>query len=184
MATGPVSPESGRDEDPAGRAGGLGEVPEGWRELPPSRKDWLTEEQWVAWVTSEEDEEWFDPEDPEDPEDDPGFGVPARPGPKARAGRAATGSVRAAKGSRRGPGQPGSARRIGGASPGPGGSFATGHPLDLAPGGAALHGLAEYAAGEDDRFPAPPTTSSPASCAPWTAPRPPPAPSSTPSWPN
>src|ERR1035441_1559896 len=75
VATGPVSPESGRDEDPAGRAGGLGEGPEGWRELPPSRKDWLTEEQWVAWVTSEEDEEWFDPgEDPVDPEDDPGFG--------------------------------------------------------------------------------------------------------------
>ena len=148
MATGPVSPESGRDEDPAGRAGGLGEVPEGWRELPPSRKDWLTEEQWVAWVTSEEDEEWFDPgEDPVDPEDDPGFGVPARPGPKARAGRAATGSVRAAKGSRRGPGQPGSARRVPGGSPGPAGAFAVGHPLDTAPGGAALHRLAEYAAG-------------------------------------
>jgi hypothetical protein len=92
-------------------------------------------------VTSEEDEEWFDPgEDPEDPEDDPGFGVPARPGPKARAGRAA-------KGSRRGPGQPGSARRVPGGSPGPAGAFAVGHPLDTAPGGAALHRLAEYAAG-------------------------------------
>jgi len=37
-------------------------------------------------------------------------------------------------------------------SPSSAGAFATGHPLDVAPGGGALHGLAEYAAGADDRF--------------------------------
>jgi hypothetical protein len=35
---------------------------------------------------------------------------------------------------------------------GPSGAFATGHVLDTAPGGGALLGLAEYAAGADDRF--------------------------------
>jgi hypothetical protein len=56
------------------------------------------------------------------------------------------------QGSRRGPGQPGSARRVADASCGPAGAFATGHLLDVAPGGAALLGLAEYAAGDGDRF--------------------------------
>jgi hypothetical protein len=54
---------------------------------------------------------------------------------------------------RRGPGQPGSARRIPVGSCGPAGAFATGQPLDVAPGGGTLLGLAEYAAGQDDRFP-------------------------------
>ncbi|MDQ2812590.1 MAG: hypothetical protein M3Z75_12160, partial [Actinomycetota bacterium] len=40
-----------------------------------------------------------------------------------------------------------------GGSPGPAGAFATGQLLDTAPGGAALFGFAEYAAGDDDRFP-------------------------------
>ncbi len=53
---------------------------------------------------------------------------------------------------RRGPGEPASARRIPGDSPGPAGAFAAGQPLDIAPGSAALHGLAEYAAGTGDRF--------------------------------
>ncbi len=53
---------------------------------------------------------------------------------------------------RRGPGEPASARRIPGESPGPAGAFAAGQPLDVAPGSAALYGLAEYAAGPGDRF--------------------------------
>jgi hypothetical protein len=56
-------------------------------------------------------------------------------------------------GTRRGPGQPGSARRIAVESCGPAGAFATGRPLDTAPGGGTLLGLAEYAVGQDDRFP-------------------------------
>jgi Domain of unknown function (DUF222) len=133
-------------------------VPGGWRELPPSREDWLTEEEWGAQVSSAEDEEWFGYG--EDPEDDPDFSDPAQPGTKARPGTAkaraggtAKGSVRVAKGTRRGPGQPGSARRIPVGSCGPAGAFATGQPLDVAPGGGTLLGLAEYAAGQDDRFP-------------------------------
>jgi hypothetical protein len=132
----------------------------GWRELPPSREDWLTEEEWVARVSSDEDEQWAVPGEDE-PDDEPGSGSgsrgPARPGAaKRRAARAAKakGSVRVVKGTRRGPGQPGSARRIPGNSCGPAGAFATGQPLDIAPGGSALHGLAEYAAGDGDRFPA------------------------------
>ena len=91
MPHGPVSPDPGRDEDPARRPGEPGEPPqdgpgrgepdlpddasEGWRELPPSHKDWLTEEEWVARVSSEEAEEWFGPG--EDPEDDLSSGAPA-----------------------------------------------------------------------------------------------------------
>jgi len=29
----------------------------GWRELPPSTQDWLTEEEWVAWLASVRDED-------------------------------------------------------------------------------------------------------------------------------
>jgi Domain of unknown function (DUF222) len=168
MTTGPATPDPGRDDDPAGHAGEpdqAGEVPEGWRELPPSREDWLTEDQWVAWLAEIEPGEWAGPgEDGEDDEPDPGS--PAQPGNvqrrsrgtaketgTAKGARLRTGVARRSAGRRRGPGQPGSARRAPGASPGPAGAFATGHTLDLAPGGAALHGLAENAAGPGDRFP-------------------------------
>jgi len=53
---------------------------------------------------------------------------------------------------RRGPGERGSARRVAGDSTGPAGAFAAGQVLDVAPGGGALHGLAECAAGPGDRF--------------------------------
>jgi hypothetical protein len=94
MAGTPVNEPSGRDDDPARDSGepdpssrdasGSGAADpsdlrddsgEGWRELPPSREDWLTEEQWVAWLSSVEPGE---PPD-EDPEDDPGPDEPARP---------------------------------------------------------------------------------------------------------
>ena len=101
-------------------------------------------------MSSGEDEEWFGPGD--DPEDNLGASDPAQPGTKPRPGRISKGAVRAVKGTRRGPGQPGSARRLPVGSCGPAGAFATGHPLDTAPGGGALLGLAEYAAGQDDRF--------------------------------
>jgi hypothetical protein len=151
MPTEPVPPDPGRDEDPAraagepgaaGPAGPAGPVPGGWRKLPPSRQDWLTRDQWIAWLDSTEPDEWDDPG--EDPAEDPGA-APARP-------RAAAKGARVVKGSRRGPGQPGSARRAGDDSPGPAGAFAAGHLLDTAPGGAALFGFAENVAGDDDRF--------------------------------
>jgi len=121
--------------------------------VPSSGEDWLTEEQWVAWLSS------IEPEEPpaEDPEDDPGPDDPARPGaggPRSRGAKGARAGrgARAVKGSRRGPGQPGSARRVPGGSPGPVGAFGTGQLLDTAPGGAVVFGQAEHAAGEDGRF--------------------------------
>jgi Domain of unknown function (DUF222) len=126
----------------------------GWRPLPPSTEDWLTEDEWVASLASMPDEE--DPglatgEEP-DPEDSP---PPARKPRSPRPGqgsRAPVGLPRAVPSARRGPGEPGSARRIPGDSPGPAGAFATGQPLDVAPGGGGLHGLAEHVAGPGDRF--------------------------------
>jgi hypothetical protein len=173
MSTGPASPDPKRDDDPARRPGESAEPddgPENWRELLPSHEDWLTEDEWVASLSQTEPEDWIYPgDDPgDDAEDDPSYfpqpGANGTAGPRAAVsgrvpkgtGRTAKGTVKVPKvpkGGRRGPGQPGSARRVPDASPGPAGSFATGHTLDTAPGGAALHGLAEYAAGPDDRFP-------------------------------
>ena len=126
----------------------------GWRELPPSKEDWLTEDEWVAWLASMPDEEdpGLEPGEEPDPEDSP---PPTRKPRSPRPGqgsRAPVGIPRALPSARRGPGEPGSAHRIPGDSPGPVGAFATGQPLDVAPGGAALHGQAEYAAGPEDRF--------------------------------
>jgi len=156
MPTAPVPPDPERDDDPArvpgepdatGPADPAGEVPGGWRQLPPSRQDWLTRDEWIAWVDSTEPDEWDDPG--EDPDDDPARPhAPAPPRGAAKAG----GGARAVKGGRRGPGQPGSAHRAADDSPGPAGAFAAGHLLDTAPGGAALFGFAENAAGPDDRF--------------------------------
>ena len=171
MTQGPVSPDPGPDDDPARRAGEPGGSPSGgpgggpqpapdqfldagWRELPASTQDWLTEEEWVAWLASMPDEE-----DPGlAPGEEPGLQDPPRPARKTRTprpgqgSRAPAGVPRAVPPARRGPGEPGSARRTEGDSPGPAGAFATGHLLDVAPGGGALHGLAEHAAGPGDRF--------------------------------
>jgi hypothetical protein len=70
----------------------------------------------------------------------------------ARLGLTAAMAADAAAIGRRGPGMPGSAHQLPGVYTGPAGGFATGQPLDVAPGGPALLGLAEYAAGDDDRF--------------------------------
>jgi hypothetical protein len=172
----PASPDPGRDQNPARDPGGpgdcpppgpgaadlAGDVPEGWRELPPTHRDWLTEDEWEAQLFSGQDEEWIGPGD--DPQDDPGDDrqhasrddrqhAPGddpqhAPGGTAKPAR----SARARRGFSRGPGQPGSARRPPAESCGPAGAFAAGRPLDTAPGGPALYGLAEYAAGAGDRF--------------------------------
>jgi hypothetical protein len=125
VAAEPVSPDPGRDDDPAGDHG--------------KPLEWLTEDEWLAFVSEVEPEGWAGPGEDEEPED------PGSPPVKL--------SARAARSRRRGPGQPGSVRRAPDASPGPSGAFATGHTLDVAPGGAALLGLAESVAGPDDSFP-------------------------------
>ena len=180
VTQGPASPDPGRDDDPARHAGEPGASPSGaspsgasppggpgggpqpaadevpgagWRELPPSTQDRLTEDEWVAWLASMRDEDpGLAPGEEPDPGDPP---PPARKTRTPRPGhgsRAPKGVPRAVPPARRGPGEPGSAHRVGGDSPGPAGAFATGQLLDVAPGGGALHGLAEHAAGPGDRF--------------------------------
>jgi len=65
-----------------------------------------------------------------------------------------TGALAAAAASlgRRGPGQPGSAHRFPGESSSRAAAFGTGMALDVAAGCAALAGLADQAAGDDDRY--------------------------------
>ena len=125
----------------------------GWRELPPSTEDWLSEDEWVAWLASMHDEDpGLAPGEEPDPEDPP---PPARKTRSPRPGqgsRAPAGVPRAVASARRGPGERGSARRVPGESPGPAGAFAAGQLLDVAPGSGALHGLAEHIAGPGDRF--------------------------------
>ena len=70
----------------------------------------------------------------------------------ARLGQTAAMAAIAASLGRRGPGMPGSAHRFPGEYPGPAAGFATGHPLDVAPGCTALALLAEDAAGDDDTY--------------------------------
>ena len=62
------------------------------------------------------------------------------------------GAVGAAPG-RRGPGQPGSAASFPGEHASPAAAFGSGFALDTAPGCAVLAGLADAAAGPDDRYP-------------------------------
>jgi hypothetical protein len=59
----------------------------------------------------------------------------------------------AAAAGRRGPGMPGSAESFPGMYASPASGFASGKPLDTAPGCLALGQFAEEAAGEDDRYP-------------------------------
>ena len=162
MQATPADEPSGQHEDAARKAHEAGgsstgdaiqDGSTGWRELPPSTQDRLTEEEWVAWLASMRDEDpGLAPGEEPDPEDPP---PPARKTRTPRPGqgsRAPQGVPRAVPSARRGPGEPGSAHRIGGDSPGPAGAFAAGQLLDVAPGGGALHGLAEHAAGPGDRF--------------------------------
>jgi hypothetical protein len=70
----------------------------------------------------------------------------------ARLGQTGAMAAVAAALGRRGPGQPGSAHRFPGEYPGPAAGFASGAPLDVAPGCAALLGFAGDAAGDDDIY--------------------------------
>jgi hypothetical protein len=161
MPATPADGPPGQDDDPARMAHEAGnsstgdpmqDEPGGWRELPPSKKDCLTEDEWVAWLASMPDEEdpGLAPGEEPDPQDPPAR-KPRSPRP-GQGSRAPVGVPRSVPSGRRGPGEPGSAHRIPGDSPGPTGAFATGQPLDVAPGGAALLGLAEHVAGPGDRF--------------------------------
>jgi hypothetical protein len=173
---------SGQDEDPARKAHELSEPSTGdpgqdelagWRLVPSSGEDWLTEDDWEEWAaaTAAEEEppnpgEDPDPDDPDDPALPGDAGIETieaecrrlaaemaqTAAAAARVGTTAALAACAASAGRRGPGQPGSADRFPGTYSGPAGGFATGQPLDVAPGGSVLLAQAEYAAGADDRF--------------------------------
>jgi hypothetical protein len=70
VTSGPVSPGPGQDDDPARASGEPGGTPdgsprEGEPELPPPVEDWLTDDEWLDWLST------VAPGD-DDPENDPG----------------------------------------------------------------------------------------------------------------
>ena len=162
---------SGRDEASSGGAAGPGDYPSlgspEWR-LVPCRPEW--DEAYLAAMA--EDEDPGDPDLYEDPDNAPpadlddaqlaALIVEAREitADQARAAEAAarlgtTGllaAIGALAAGRRGPGMPGSVQSFPGEYASPAAGFATGKPLDVAPGCAALGSFLEDVAGEDDRY--------------------------------
>src|SRR5579859_6770274 len=147
----PVPQQPGRDDNP--RPAG------GW-------PDWMDDPAYLALRAADEDLDDPDLADPEDPppevdaeelaaEADRITGELAREA-VLLAGLGLTGAVAAqaaaTAGGRRGPGMPGSADRVPGVSVSRAAGFASGMPLDTAPGCLELARFAEDAAGEDDRY--------------------------------
>jgi hypothetical protein len=160
MCDTPVPQDPGRDEDSSGAPAGSGDYP--WIRSP----DWPDEETFLS------DEDPGDLDDYEDPDCSPPPGLDdeelaaliaeAREitAEEARAAAIAARlghtAVLAANGSasagRRGPGMPGSAKTYPGEYAGPAGGFASGEPLDTAPGCVTLASFLEDAAGDDGRY--------------------------------
>jgi hypothetical protein len=171
MSETPVPRDPGPDGHPSGMPAGPGDRPSlgspGWR-LVPQSPDW--DEAYLAAIADDEDP--GDPEEYEDPDNAPPAGLDddelavllaeAREitADRARAAEAAARlgqtALLAALGAmltgRRGPGMPGSAQTFPGEYASPAAGFATGQPLDVAPGCAALASFLEDAAGDDDRY--------------------------------
>ena len=152
MPPGPVPPDPGRDEDP--------------RPVPPW-PDWMDDPAYLALRAADEDPGDLDLDDPDDappPDVDPGeLAAEAEriTADQARAAAvmaglgltAAMAADAAAAAGRRGPGMPGSAQSFPGVYASRASGFASGKPLDTAPGCLTLGQFAEEAAGEDDRYP-------------------------------
>ena len=168
----PVPQEPGRDEDPSGVPAGPGNHPwlgsPDWR-LVPQSPDW--DEAYLA--ARAEDEYPGDLDEYEDPDHAPpslddaelaaliaearqvGQEITAEQARAAAAWArfghtAAMAAVGAVVTGRRGPGMPGSAESFPGEYAGPAVGFASGKPLDVAPGCAALGSFLEDTAGDDD----------------------------------
>ena len=171
MSETPVSRDPGPDGDPSGVPAGPGDYPRlgspGWRQVPQS-PDW--DEAWLA--ARAEDEDPGDPDEYEDPDNAPPAGLDddqlaaliaeareitaeqARAAETwARLGHTAVlAAVGAVSAGRRGPGMPGSAQTFPGEYSSRAAGFATGKPLDIAPGCATLASFLEDTAGDDDRY--------------------------------
>jgi hypothetical protein len=152
MPPGPVSPDPERDEDPR---------------LVPPWPDWMDDPAYLAMRAEGEDPGGLDPNgDPDDaplPEvDEAELAAEANEiiaaqervaAVMARLGLTAAMAADAAAAGRRGPGMPGSAQSFPGVYASRASGFASGMPLDVAPGCLVLGQFAEVAAGEDDRYP-------------------------------
>ena len=147
----PVPQNPGRDEDP--------------RRVPPW-PDWMDDPAYLAMRAGDEDpgDLGLDPEDAPPPEVDEGELTAEAAEMIAAQGRAAAVMARlgltaamaadaAARLGRRGPGMPGSAQSFPGVYASRSSGFASGKPLDTAPGCLVLGQFAEEAAGDDDRYP-------------------------------
>jgi hypothetical protein len=173
----PAPPDPGQHGNRPGVPAGPEDFPElgspRWRLLPPEtdpRDDPEVLKAYLACLAGED--EPGDPDEEEDPDSAPPPGLDdaelaaliaetreatedqARAEARfARLGLTAAMAAVAAAIGRRGPGMPGSARSFPGEYAGPAAGFATGKPLDAAPGCAVLGLFAEDAAGDDDRYP-------------------------------
>ena len=167
----PAPQDPGRDDDPSGLPPGPGDRPSlgspDWQ-LVPCRPDW--DEAYLAALGDDEDPGDLDLY--EDPDNAPPAGLDdaelaaliaeAREitADQVRAAEAAARfghtAVLAAAGAtlagRRGPEMPGSAQTFPGEYASPAAGFASGKPLDVAPGCAALASFLEDVAGDDDRY--------------------------------
>jgi hypothetical protein len=167
----PVPLGPGRDEDPPGVPAGPGDQPglgsPDWR-LVPQSPDWP---EWMGEDAHAEDEDPGDLEEYEDPDSAPPPGLDdaqldallaeARQAAEDRARAEAVAArlghtavlaaVEAVSTDRRGPGMPGSAQSFPGEYASPAAGFASGKPLDVAPGCATLGSFLEDTAGEDAR---------------------------------
>jgi hypothetical protein len=171
MSATPVPRDPGRDEDPSSGPAVPGDHPSfgspDWT-LVPQSPDW--DEAWLA--ARAEDEYPGDPDDFEDPDHAPPPGMDddqlaaliaeAREVTAERAyaaelaarlgHTAVLAAIGAAGAGRRGPGMPGSAQTYPGEYVSRAAGFASGKPLDLAPGCATLASFLEDAAADDDRY--------------------------------
>ena len=148
MPSGPVSQDPGRDEDPR---------------LVPPWPDWMDDPAYLA-ARAEDVELYEEPDSAPPPDVDPeelaaeaeriGADQARAAEVAARLGlTAAMAADAAAAAGRRGPGMPGSAESFPGVYASRASGFASGKPLDVAPGCLTLGQFAEEAAGADDRYP-------------------------------
>jgi Domain of unknown function (DUF222) len=154
----PAPSDPGRDGDPP---------------LVPSWPTWMDDPAYLA--SRIEDEDPGDPDEYEDPDNAPPTGLDGeldaliaqarQNGPELAADQAAVAEAWARSGhtavlaavaavvtGRRGPGMPGSANRYPAEHASPAAGFASGMPLDVAPGSVGLGSFLEEAAGPDDRY--------------------------------
>ncbi len=145
----PVPPGPGRDEDPR---------------RVPSWPDWMDDPAYLAVRAADDDPGDLDEDDAPPPEVDyeelvaEAAAITAEQARVAAVlagvGQTAAMAAAAAMGAgRRGPGMPGSAESFPGVYASRASGFASGKPLDTAPGCVTLARFAEEAAGEDDRYP-------------------------------